>query len=167
MTRDARDARSTRGSRAVGALLTAAIVSLAGRAQEAPKPERGEQIVSAACTTCHDGRPIDTQALDEAGWTKVVKAEIAKGADVKAGDVPVLVDYLVRFHGPLPDGAGKEVLLNICTQCHNLERVKRTRLSAEGWAEILQTMLNEGAPLTDEDFGKVLRYLARNFRPEP
>jgi hypothetical protein len=26
--------------------------------------------------------------------------------------------------------------------------------------------LNEGAPLTDQDFATALRYLARNFRPE-
>ena len=78
----------------------------------------------------------------------------------------MLVDYLTRFYGPLPDGPGKEVVLNICTQCHDLGRVRRTRLSAEGWAEILQTMLNEGAPLTDKDFETVLRYLARNFKPE-
>jgi hypothetical protein len=95
-----------------------------------------------------------------------VKAEIGKGAKVQADDVPVLVDYLARFHGPLPDGPGKEVVLNICTQCHDLGRVRRTRLGAEGWAEILQTMLNEGAPLTDRDFETVLRYLSRNFKPE-
>jgi len=45
--------------------------------------------------------------------------------------------------------------------------VRGERRSAEGWAEILQVMLNEGAPLTDNDFATVLRYLARNFRPEP
>jgi hypothetical protein len=55
--------------------------------------------------------------------------------------------------------------LNICTQCHDLQRVRRQRSSAEGWAEILDTMLNEGAPLSAQDFPVVLRYLARNFRP--
>jgi len=141
------------------------VVSAAARGQEAAKPERGEQILTTACLTCHDNRPVDTQALDDAGWTKVVKAEIARGAEVKSDDVPVLVDFLARNHGPLPDGPGKEVVLNICTQCHDLARVRRTRLDAEGWAEILDTMLNEGAPLTEKDFAAVLRYLARNFRP--
>ncbi len=144
----------------------AVVVSAAARGQETAKPERGEEILSAACTTCHDHRPVDTRALDEADWTKVVKAEIGKGAKVQADEVAVLVDYLTRFHGPLPEGPGKDVVLNICTQCHDLGRVRRTRLSAEGWAEILQTMLNEGAPLTDKDFETVLRYLARNFKPE-
>jgi cytochrome c5 len=134
---------------------------------DAKKPERGEQVLNAACsTTCHDTRPIDTRALDDEGWTKEVKAMIEKGAEVKPDDVPVLVEYLVKYHGPLPDGPGKEVVLNICTQCHDLQRVRRERLTPEGWAEILEAMLNEGAPLTEQDFVAVLKYLARNFRPE-
>ena len=144
-------------------------VPLLGAAwQDTPPPERGEQIMNAACTTaCHDTRPIDTQALDDAAWTKEVKTMIEKGAEVKADDVGPLVEYLVKNHGPLPDGPGKELVLNICTQCHNLQRVRRTQLSPEGWVEILENMLNEGAPLSDKDFPDVLRYLARNFRPEP
>ena len=146
-------------------VLTGVIVSAAARAQET-KQERGEQILNGACTSaCHDARVIDTQALDEAGWTREVKSMIEKGAEVKSADVAVLVEFLTRYHGPLPDGPGKEVVLNICTQCHDLQRVRRERRTAEGWAEILQAMLNEGAPLTDQDFATVLRYLARNFRP--
>ena len=143
-----------------------AALSVAARSQETSKPEPGEQIVTAACTTCHDTRQLETQALDEAGWTKEVKAMIEKGADLIPADVPIVIEYLTRSHGPLPDGPGKEVLLNVCTQCHDLQRVRRERLSAEGWAEILIAMLNEGAPLNDTDFASVLRYLARNFRPE-
>jgi len=152
--------------RVITMLLAGVVVSAAARDQET-KLERGEQILNAACTsTCHDARAIDTQALDEAGWTREVKSMIEKGAEVKTADVPVLVDYLTRYHGPLPDGPGKEVVLNICTQCHDLQRVRRERRNAEGWAEILQAMLNEGAPLTDQEFATVLRYLARNFRPD-
>jgi hypothetical protein len=151
---------------AVVVLAGAAIsVSVPARSQETGKPDGGEQILNTACLTCHDNRAVDTQALDAAGWTKEVNSMIQKGAEIKSDDVPVLVDYLARYHGPLPEGPGKEVVLNICTQCHDLERVRRERLSAEGWAEILQAMLNEGAPLTDKDFEAVLRYLARNFRP--
>jgi cytochrome c5 len=152
--------------RVVAIVLTWAVVSATPRSQETSKPERGEEIVNGACTTCHDTRAVDTQALDEAGWTKQVKAMIEKGAVLKADDIPVVVDYLTRFHGPLPDGPGKAVVLTVCTQCHDLQRVRRERLNAEGWSEILLAMLNEGAPLTDKDFEAVLRYLARNFRPE-
>jgi cytochrome c5 len=152
--------------RVVMIVLAGMAASAAARSQETSKPERGEQIVNTACTTCHDTRAVDTQALDEAAWTKEVQAMIEKGAEVKAADLPEVVGYLTRYHGPLPEGPGKEVVLNVCTQCHDLQRVRRERLSAEGWSEILLAMLNEGAPLTDKDFATVLRYLAKNFRPE-
>jgi len=148
------------------ATLVAASISAAAR-QDAPKPERGEQIMNTVCATCHDLRPIDTAALDEAGWTKEVKSMIEQGAEVKADDVPVLVDFLVKRNGPLPEGPGKDVLLNICTRCHDLQRVRRERNTAEGWLEILDAMLNEGAPLPEKDLPVLLRYLARNFAPAP
>jgi hypothetical protein len=151
---------------AVVATVVALSISVAA-GQDAPKPERGEQIMNAACATCHDLRPVETQALDEAGWTKAVKSMIEEGAEVKAEDVPVLVDFLTRRHGPLPDGPGKDILLNICTRCHDLQRVRRERTTAEGWLEILEAMLNEGAPLPEKDLPVLLRYLARNFGPMP
>jgi hypothetical protein len=133
--------------------------------QDPQTVEPGETILSAACLTCHDHRHVDTQALDEAGWTKVVKAEIDRGAKVSADDRPVLVDYLVRHHGPVPEGPGREILLNVCTQCHDLTRIQRQGRTPEGWLEVLDAMLNEGAPLPEQDLPTILRYLARNFKP--
>jgi len=133
--------------------------------QETTQPERGEQILNGACLTCHDTRPIDIQALDEAAWTKEIKAMVEKGAKLNADDERPLVEYLVRHHGPMPDGSGKDLVLNICTQCHDLERVRRTGRTPEGWLEVLENMLNEGAPLSEKDLPDVLRYLAKNFRP--
>jgi len=144
-------------------MATASIALVAG--QDPPKAEPGEQIVSSACTTCHDLRPIETQALDEAGWAKEVKANVDRGAKVSADEAPILVAYLVKRYGPLPDGPGKAVLLDVCTRCHDLQRVRRERLTPEGWLEILEAMLNEGAPLTDKDLPDLLRYLSRHFGP--
>ena len=104
--------------------------------------------------------------MDADGWTKTVKAEVAKGAKLKPEDTPTLIEYLVKYHGPLPEGPGKTVVLNICTQCHDLQRVRRQRSTAQEWAEILDAMLNEGAPLSERDFPVLLRYLAKNFGPE-
>jgi len=126
--------------------------------------ERGERIMNASCTTCHDLRPIQTQALDEEGWTKVVGTMIAKGAEVQKAEIPLVVEYLVRRHGPLPDGPGKEIVLNKCTVCHDLKRVRQHLASPEEWADTLNAMMNEGLVLSDEEFVAVLRYLARNFR---
>jgi cytochrome c5 len=144
---------------AAGALVCAA----ASGAQEA---DRGERIMNASCQNCHDIRPIQTQAMDTEGWTKTVNAMIEMGANVSPGEVAPLVAYLARQHGPLPDGPGKRVLLNTCTICHDLGRIRFGRRSADEWEEALNAMLNEGAMLSDEEFAQVLGYLSKNFAIE-
>jgi cytochrome c5 len=146
-------------------LSSAVLLVVFAAGQDAAQPEKGEQIMHERCRTCHDLRPIETHAFDEAGWTKDVRSMIEKGATVPEADVPVLVEYLVRTHGPLPDGPGKDILLDTCTACHDLRRVRRQGRTPEGWLEVLEAMLNEGAPLSEQDLPVVLRYLARNFKP--
>jgi cytochrome c5 len=128
--------------------------------------DRGEQLVNAVCMECHDLRPIQTQALDRDGWTASVQSMIEKGAKVNSSDIPVIVEYLVSNHGPLPEGLGKNIVLNKCTLCHDLKRVREHGATPEDWQETLISMLNEGAMLSDEEFAMVLGYLARNFKPE-
>jgi cytochrome c5 len=143
---------------------TAACVAVAVSAQQRPPVDPGEKILNSSSISCHELRPIETTALDREGWTKLVESMVEKGAAVKTEDVPVLVKYLTSNYGPLPDGPGKAILLNICTQCHSLERVKVRGGDRESWNELLSHMLNEGAPLSDEDYPVLLNYLARNFR---
>ena len=148
-----------------GAIVTAAVLTgFAAAGQDPQQLEKGEQVQNNACINCHDLRPIQTTSLDKEGWTKIVEAMIEKGARVDDAERPLLIDYLVAFHGPLPAGAGKAILLNTCTVCHDLQRIRRTQQSREGWEDTLSAMLNEGAMLSDEDFPVLLAYLARNFR---
>jgi cytochrome c5 len=128
--------------------------------------ERGERLMNAGCQGCHGVRVIQVQAKNAEEWAKTVDAEIARGAKVAKEDIPVLVEYLVDHHGPLPNGAGKAIVLNICTMCHDLTRIRRGHRSAEEWEETLNAMLNEGAPLSDDQFPVVHAYLSRNFGVE-
>ena len=135
----------------------------AAQGDAAAAAERAERILNANCLGCHTSRAVETAAYDHDGWDKVVKAEIARGAKVPAEDIPVLVDYLALQHGPVPDGPGREILLNTCTMCHDLKRIKLGRRTTEEWEETLITMLNEGAPLSDDQFPVIHAYLARHF----
>jgi cytochrome c5 len=145
-------------------LFSATLAFSAGQNVPPPLPD-GERLLNRACTSCHDMRPIETSAFDKEGWTKLVKAMVDKGADLKSDDMPVVVDYLVENNGPLPDGPGKAILLNVCTQCHTRERILLRGATRAEWEDTLVHMLNEGAELTDEEFPVLLNYLARNFRP--
>jgi cytochrome c5 len=133
----------------------------AGLGQES---EPGERIMNASCVNaCHSVRSIQTQALTPEAWSKTVATMIEMGAKVSKDDVPVLVSYLAQHYAPVPEGQGKEILLNICTMCHDLGRIRLGRRSPEEWEETLISMLNEGAPLSDEQFPVIHAYLSKNF----
>ena len=147
---------------AFAALVSVGIVSAQDNAVD-NAVDKGEQLQNAACLNCHDLGPIQTAAYDRAGWSTLVASMVEMGAMVKDADRPVLVNYLVQNHGPLPDGAGKAILLNTCTVCHDLSRVRAHTVSRDEWEETLGAMLNEGAMLSEQDFPVLLNYLARNF----
>jgi cytochrome c5 len=146
--------------------LISVIVSLAATAvaRQDDRATKAEAIVNIACTSCHDLRKIQTQALDEESWSGVVNSMVERGAPVDKEDIPLMVSYLVENFGPLPEGDGKQIVLNKCTVCHDLKRVRRHFATPEDWAETLGAMENEGLIITSEEFASVLRYLARNFR---
>ena len=142
---------------------TLTLVAIAVGPLPAQRDDRGERVMNASCLACHDVRRIQVQAMDAEQWAKTVDTMVGKGAKVSADDLPLLVDYLVQHHGPMPEGRGKAIVLNVCTMCHDLTRIRRGRRSAEEWEETLNAMLNEGAPLSDDAFPIVHAYLSRYF----
>ena len=147
----------------LGASLGAAPAAVPAQAGEGDK---GERLMNASCQGCHELRTLQVQAKNADEWTASVQDMVTKGAKIAKEDIPVLVDYLVDHHGPLPDGRGKAIVLNVCTMCHDLKRIRLGRRSPEEWEETLNAMLNEGAPLSDDQFPIVHAYLARNFGVE-
>lgn len=133
-------------------------------ARLAQEAEPGERIMNSSCVNaCHSVRVIQTQAMTPEAWGKTVENMIGMGAKVSKDEVPVLVQYLAQHHAPVPDGQGKPILLNVCTMCHDLGRIRLGRRSPEEWEETLVSMLNEGAPLTEEQFPIIHAYLSKNF----
>ena len=164
-------------SRSLGFILSVAaatavlVLAAAGptNARVPPRPAAAQEPLPEAmlqkyCQECHDLRVVQTSAMDAEGWTATINMMIKdNGAEVPEKDIPALVRYLTLHHGPVPDGPGKEILLNTCTMCHDLGRVKTGRRSAEEWEETLIAMLNEGAPLSDAQFPVIHHYLSEYF----
>jgi cytochrome c5 len=153
-------------SRTVGFILSmgcAAAVLFSAATSDAQKPPEGQLLVEKSCQGCHNMRRIDTAAKDAKGWQETIQVMIQEGAEVEDSAIPVMVQWLTREHGPVPEGAGKQILLNTCTMCHNLNRIKNGRRSPEEWEETLLAMLNEGAPVSDEQLPVIHAYLSRHF----
>jgi hypothetical protein len=58
---------------------------------------------------------------------------------------------------------GRELVENVCTYCHNLDRLRGKELSREEWRGLTKGMISEGAPVTDEELSMILDYLAKNY----
>jgi mono/diheme cytochrome c family protein len=63
----------------------------------------------------------------------------------------------------LPDGAGKELVMNVCTQCHELARITSKRKTREEWNDTVDKMAARGAKASDEEFETIVAYLAKYF----
>ena len=66
----------------------------------------------------------------------------------------------------LPDGAGKDTLVKVCSPCHQPERAASVRLTRDGWNEVLGDMVKRGAKASDEEMSQLLDYLSTHFLGE-
>jgi hypothetical protein len=63
----------------------------------------------------------------------------------------------------LPDGAGKSLVMTVCTQCHELTRITSKKRTKEEWNDTVDKMATRGARASDEEFETIVAYLAKYF----
>ncbi len=63
----------------------------------------------------------------------------------------------------LPEGPGKATVETACVGCHELRRVTNSGYTPEGWKTVVAMMVNVGAPIPQDQIGKVTSYLAAHF----
>ena len=66
----------------------------------------------------------------------------------------------------MPDGAGKKIIVEKCQICHSLERVVTSQRNKDDWQAVIDLMVEEGAPLTDDENKTVVDYLSANYGPK-
>jgi glucose dehydrogenase len=63
----------------------------------------------------------------------------------------------------LPDGPGKQDVMNMCGPCHGVGTAVAVRRSSDGWHDMIQDMRARGAPGDNATADRVRDYLARYF----
>lgn len=58
---------------------------------------------------------------------------------------------------------GRELVEEVCTYCHNLDRLRGKELSREEWRGLTKGMISEGAPVTDNELSMILDYLVKYY----
>jgi cytochrome c5 len=141
--------------------------------QDLPEGE-GKKILQNSCTACHGLDDVVSSHMDKTGWSNLIDSMISNGAQVDDKDKPVLVDYLVKNFGPQGGqqaagggggggDAGKMILENACTACHDLDLVMDMKLSKQEWDDLVKSMISKGAAVEDKDVAVLVDYLAKTY----
>lgn len=77
--------------------------------------------------------------------------------------LPVVAISAVMTVAGWSQGRARELVEDVCTYCHNLDRLRGKELSREEWRGLTKGMISEGAPVTDQELSMILDYLAKNY----
>ena len=83
---------------------------------------------------------------------------------------PIVASFLLAAAVPaqdLPEGPGKELVMKVCTVCHELTRITSKKKTKAEWDDTVDKMARNGAMATDEEFATIVAYLAKNFGKDP
>ncbi len=67
----------------------------------------------------------------------------------------------------LPDAPGKAQVIESCSSCHALTQVTSQVRSLAQWADTVEQMIARGAPVSDDDYPLIVKYLGKFFAPAP
>ena len=65
----------------------------------------------------------------------------------------------------LPDVAGKDIVVRVCTKCHSPGNIAKKRLNRDDWDDQVADMVERGAKATPKELAAVVDYLTANFGP--
>ncbi len=65
----------------------------------------------------------------------------------------------------LPPGKGKSLVVTRCQFCHDLERVDAFPRSKAEWKDVVETMIERGAPIAPQELPTIVDYLASSLGP--
>ncbi|HKZ78085.1 MAG TPA: hypothetical protein VJ124_07145 [Pyrinomonadaceae bacterium] len=151
----------------------------------------GKGLVLGTCPQCHSLSPIALQRKSAKSWELLVRDMISRGAQIQVPEIDPITAYLAKNFGPnaaplvmnvqtgphpgaatqnpmmtaerLPEGAGKAILLNSCTSCHELSKTTDVRKSETGWRGNVKDMIRLGADLNSKEESVLVAYLSKHF----
>lgn len=127
---------------------------------EQPEPAK---LVQTVCTSCHTLEVIEKKQATKEEWREVVKAMVDKGAPLKPGEAAAVTEYLGSKYG----NRAKELVETVCILCHEFARIQSEALTRDQWAGEIRGMVDEGAPLSPEEFEMVVDYLTKTYGVKP
>jgi len=80
--------------------------------------------------------------------------------------LPVRVSWpQVDYKSKLPEGEGKQLVIELCGMCHNLQKIFDARKTEKEWELSVKDMVSRGMQIFPEDAEEIIKYLAKSFPP--
>ena len=92
----------------------------------------------------------------------VIAYAVCVGCVVLRAQVPIEVGSRDRT-GSLPEGAGRNLVIATCTQCHSLGPIVLQRKSAVQWTTTVRDMIARGAQIAPDEIELISTYLTQSF----
>jgi hypothetical protein len=73
---------------------------------------------------------------------------------------------LGAFAQDAPAAPGGDTLMKVCTACHGLDDIQSERHDAQGWRDVVNSMIGNGAQATPAEADLIVQYLAATY-PAP
>jgi cytochrome c5 len=134
-----------------------------GFAAELPAGD-ARKTIEMVCSRCHALEVVTTKRWSRGEWETSVNAMVEKGAALSSTQTISVVEYLSRNFGKKE--RGRQLVEDICTYCHNLQKLEGEQLTRVEWRDLTKGMIFEGAPVTEEEFSTILDYLAKYYGPK-
>jgi glucose dehydrogenase len=124
----------------------------------------GRQYVVIAASGTNRFRTIANTAGQSADALAAFSLSGAQEAPaVISANRPVADNSATR--APLPEAAGKDVVVRVCTKCHGYAVLTALRMDRSGWDAEVSSMVDRGATGTKEELRTVVDYLSKHFAP--
>jgi len=68
--------------------------------------------------------------------------------------------------GELAPGPGQAKVAAACSGCHAISQITSKAYSEAKWVEVVEQMIDHGAPVSDADFDSVVDYLIAHYGTE-
>ncbi|HTM07455.1 MAG TPA: cytochrome C [Verrucomicrobiae bacterium] len=65
----------------------------------------------------------------------------------------------------LPAGDGQQETKELCSNCHNLQKIVQSRKTPQEWERSVNDMLARGAQIFPDEAEKIAKYLSASFPP--
>ena len=66
----------------------------------------------------------------------------------------------------MTNGAGKDLVMNVYTVCHELTGITSKKKTKDEWTDTVDKISARGAKASDEEFDTIVNYLVKHFGPK-